>query len=266
MRFALLGRLADRLILCPSTHAVEVVGKRRHFVPVGSDRVEVWVHDAGPDDRDVDLYVLKFPGTGGRAEFSSDQPANFWPRRRVQLWTVNPPGYGGSSGRASLPKLAPTARAVFDDLLPRAAGRPIMVAANSLGGVSALHLAATRPVAGLILRNPPQLRSVILGRFGWRSMLLGAWCVACQVPCELDCCVNASRASAPAVFVLSARDTIVPARHQRLIHQAYTGPHRVVELLEAEHATTMTDEETTRYHAALCWLWSEAIGGDPSTA
>jgi uncharacterized protein len=252
-----LCRLANRLILRPTAHAIPVEGKQRRVVRVGDDVVEVWFHELGPPDRDVDLCVLKFPGTGGRAERATDQPASFWPHLRVQIQAVNPPGYGGSTGCASLRKLAVTARTVFDDLRSRAGPCPLIVMSNSLGGAAALHLAATRPVDALILRNPPPLREVILGRYALRGLYLGPWLIACQVPSELDCLKNARRATMPAVFVMSARDTIVPPEYQRQLHDAYAGPKQLVVLSDATHASPMGEAETEQYRHALDGLLSE---------
>lgn len=255
----LLGRMADRLILWPTKHPIEVTDKRCLRLNVGGDRVEVWEHDVGPVDRELDVLVLKFAGTGGRAEYSTDQPACFWPELRVRLWTVNPPGYGGSTGRAGVAKLAPTARAVYEHGKQAAAGRPLVLFANSLGGTCALHLAARFHADGLILRNPPPLRQIILARFGWRTGLLGAWLIARQVPEELDSLANARRAMAPAVFLMSERDTIVPPKHQRLIHQAYRGPKNVVVLKDAGHATSLTPDDVSAYQESLAWLWSSIL-------
>lgn len=255
----LLGRIADRLILFPTTHPIEVSDKTCRTLTAGDDRVEIWVADTGPAERDVDVFVLKFGGTGGRAELATPQPACFWPELRAQLWTVNPPGYGGSSGRASVRKLAPTARAVFEELQRLAAGRPIVLVGNSLGGTCVLHLAARYEVAGLILRNPPQLPELIVGRFGWRSCIFGAWLIARQVPAELDCCANAQHCSAPAVFVMSECDTIVPPKYQRKIHASYAGPRRVIVLPDAEHADSMSPATTAEYQQALDWLQSQIL-------
>jgi uncharacterized protein len=255
----LMGRLADRLILCPTNHAIQVSDRSCRSLNVGHDNVEIWTQDVGPVEREVDLYVLKFVGTGGRAECSTDQPACYWPTLRTRLWTVNPPGYGGSSGRASIRKLAPTARAVFEELMRLADGLPVVLFGNSLGGTCALHLAARYKVDGLILRNPPPLREMILGRFGWRSCYLGAWLITRQVPEELDCRANAGRATAPAVFVMSAQDTTVPPKYQRLIHEAYGGEKEIVVLENAGHAAPFSPEAAAAYQRALDWLWSSIV-------
>jgi uncharacterized protein len=255
----LLGWLADRLILCPTNHEIEAPDKTCLPLIVGQDKIEVWVQDVGPAEREVDVFVLKFAGTGGRAECSTDQPACYWPKLRSRLWTVNPPGYGGSTGPASVPKLAPAARAVFEQLWRVAEGRPVVLFGNSLGGACVLHLAARYQVDGLILRNPPPLREMILGRFGWRSGFLGAWLIARQVPDELDCRANARQTASPAVFVMSAEDTIVPPKYQRLIHEDYRGAKRIVVLENSGHAGPLSAQGAAAYQQAVDWLWSSIL-------
>jgi pimeloyl-ACP methyl ester carboxylesterase len=250
-----LSRLADRLILCPTRHAIPTDGKNRRWVAYDDGQLEVWTHLVGTTTADdVDLFVLKFPGTMSRAECSTDHPADGWPGVRADIWAVNPPGYGGSSGRATLRKMSRVAQAVIEELHSHAAGRPIVVVGNSLGCVNALYLAARHDVAGLILRNPPALREVIVGRFGWRTLFLGARLVAGQIPPELCCIDNAARATAPAILVISGQDRIVPPAVQQKIVDAYRGPKQVLILPDADHATPMTEPEAEQYRQLLRWL------------
>lgn len=262
MKDTFLSRLADRFILCPSTHRVPVDGKSRRMLPVGDDQIEIWTHRVGADHSDdVDLFVLKFSGAGGRAERSTDQPVSFWPNVKAELWAVNPPGYGGAGGRASLQKLPSVANAVFDELEEHASGRPILVIGSSLGGVSALYAAAARRIDGLIVRNAPPLCEVILGRFGWWNLNIGAHLIARQIPKNLCSIRNARKASAPAVFVTSEKDRVVPSRHQRLVIDAYAGEKKVLALPDADHVTSMTEDEAKQYGSLLEWLW-ERVGTD----
>jgi pimeloyl-ACP methyl ester carboxylesterase len=255
MKPSLLARLADRLILVPTTHEIETEGKSRLALPFDQGELEVWVHRVGTDTTDdADAFVLKFPGAGSRAERSTDHPAEQWPDLRTEIWAINFPGYGGSSGRASLQTMAAATDEVYTALHRRAAGRPIVATGSSLGCVSALYLAARRPVDGMILRNPPALREVILGRFGWWNLNLGARLIARQIPAELCCIQNAARASAPAVFVVSDKDKIVPPKYQQSIIDRYGGPKRVLVLPDAGHNTPMSDTDKSQYQKLLYWL------------
>ena len=255
MRRTFLHWLTDRLILCPTRHPIEATDKTRRLVPFGDGPLEIWTQRVGTEpSAAADLYVLKFPGTAGRAERSTAHPADAWPGMRVELWSVNPPGYGGSGGTASLGQIAAFAGAAFEQLQREAAGRPVLVTGSSLGCVGALYLAARQPLAGLILRNPPALREVILARFGWRTLHLGARLIARQIPPELDAIHNATAARAPAVFVSAQCDRVVPLKCQQRILAAYQGPQRVLRLAQADHHTPLTDDEAEQYRELLLWL------------
>ena len=256
MKTTFLTRFADRLILVPTRHAIDTPGKSRRLIPFGDGQLEIWTHRVGAErEADVNLFVLKFPGAGSRAECSTDHPAEQWPDARAETWAVNYPGYGGSSGRASLQSMAAAADTVIAELERRAAGRPIVAVGNSLGCVSSLYMAAQERIQGLVLRNPPALREVILERYGWWGMNVGARLIASQIPDALCSIRNAAAASAPAVIVTSGRDRIVPHKCQQMIVDAYAGPKRTLMLPEADHHTPMTDEQSEQYAEQLGWLF-----------
>jgi hypothetical protein len=240
-----------------------VAGKSRRLIGAGGDRVEVWTHRNGDHSTDdAELFVLKFPGTGGRAERATDHPVDYWPDVRAELWTVNPPGYGCSSGRARLAKLPRVADAVFGTLLGVAAGRPILVSGNSLGTATALYTAANNDVAAVLLRNVLPLKQLIAGYYGKGALWPGAWLLSRVIPSPLDSIRNAARSTAHCVFVMSGRDRTVPPRFQQLVIDAYAGPHQVLLLAEADHADFLTEQERLRYGVHLEWLRNMlAIGG-----
>jgi pimeloyl-ACP methyl ester carboxylesterase len=197
----------------------------------------------------VGLLVLKFPGTGGRAERSSSHPADCWSDLATEVWTVNPPGYGGSPGRASLGYTSAVAEAAWTAVHEAAAGRPVLVAGNSLGSLSAMYLAAHTRVAGLLLRNPVPLRDVILARHGRLASV-----IARQVPNHLCPIRNAAQAAAPAVIVSSGRDRVVPPTLQQKVISRYAGEARVLRLADADHADPPRDDEFEEYLKLLGWL------------
>jgi len=248
----MLTRLADWLILEPTRDSIPADEKTRREISFGAAHVEAWCQTAG--NGQAELFVLKFPGAGGRAERASLHPLDYWDDLAGQMWAVNPPGYGGSPGRAEVRSLGGVARVTYDAVREAADGRPIVVTGNSLGCCTALLVAATLPVAGVILRNPVPIRPLIVGRFGWWNFGLGARLIAANTPDELDAVNNAARCGAPAVFIHSQRDRVVPTRYQRLVHDAYAGPMRIVALPEADHATPMTEAEQIGYAKQLDWL------------
>lgn len=258
-----LRRLADKFILQPTNHALPTEGKSRRVVRVGKHEVEVWVQRtrgcSTRDDSDADLFILKFPGTGGRAERASEHPADRWPSLAAEVWAVNPPGYGGSGGRASLRTLAPTAEAVFAAIQESAAGRPVIVTGNSLGTVTALFVAARFPIHGLLLRNPPPVREIIIGRHGWWNLGIGARLLSFAIPLELCSISNAKSTAVPALFISSAKDRTVPPRFQQQVIDAHAGPNRVMVLPNADHRTPLAEEEKPHYAEHLDWLLKQVL-------
>ena len=251
----MLTRLADRLILCPTTHPISAGEKRRVLLDFDHGQFEVWIQTTGQTKEQAhpDLFLLKFPGTGGRAERMSEHPADVWQDLATEVWTVNPPGYGGSGGRASLRHVTAVADAAWKHLSLRANGKPIIATGNSLGCVAAFHLAANHELAGLLVRNPPPLRELIAGRYGWWNFGLSKL-IAAQVPESLCSIANASRAKVPAVFVMSGKDRTVPPSYQRRIIDAYRGKQQLMLLRDADHATPIDEGQVPEYLDKLNWL------------
>jgi uncharacterized protein len=257
-----LAWLADRLILRPSRHPLDVAGKTRRAIPFAGGTLECWTHRTGAAEREPDVFVLKYPGAGGRAERATDHPLGGWPDWCGEIWAVNPPGYGGSPGPATLQTLVAVARAAWEEVQRAAAGRPILVAGSSLGAAAALAAAAHGPVAGLLLRNPPPMREVVRGRFGGRGWRWFTEWIARQIPEPLSAIANARQATAPAVFVVSGRDRTVPPHYQQLIIDAYAGEKQVLRLAEADHHSPLTAVEQREYQTLLGWLRGRMTAGN----
>jgi len=184
-----------------------------------------------------------------------------WSQRCVEIWAVNPPGYGNSSGTASLMKLPAMAEQALKEIRQVAGDTPVVAAGGSLGSVSALYLAAHFKVEGVMVQNPPALREVILAQSGWwHFKWLTRW-ISAQVPRELDSLANARRATAPAVFVTAQQDRIVPARIQRQIIDAYHGPLKVLSMPDADHDTSLTEADLEQLRPLTDWLYRVAAAG-----
>src|SRR5262249_36015646 len=176
---------ADRLVLFPTTGPTETMGAVRMETPFEGGSLEIWTARSPGAMRDgpPELYVLSFEGNASRADWAAVPEAHLWGERAVEVWSLNCPGYGASTGPAHLARLPGAALAAYDALARESAGRPIVLNGSSLGSTLALFVATERPVAGLLLRNPPPLQDLILApRFGWWNLWIGAWIVAGKVP------------------------------------------------------------------------------------
>ena len=229
----------DRLLLFPTTALLGSIGAAPHFIPFDGGKLEIWIGSS----RRVrlpgtvpDVYVLRFYGNADRADPNVGIEAMEWgSSRTAEIWGVNYPGYGGSTGPARLSSIGPAALAAFDALQKTAANRPILVFGTSIGTTAALHVAARRPVAGVILQNPPPLRQIVLRQFGWWNLWLLAGPVALRIPAALDSLANARVVHAPGIFLLAENDEIVAPRFQRLVVDAYAGKKQVVPVPGASH-------------------------------
>lgn len=252
----------DRFILFPSTGAIAVPGAERTAVAGPAGTVEVWTaRTAGAHGGEPEAFVLAFNGNGSRAERELARLEPMWAGHSVEIWAVNYPGYGGSSGPVLVKNIPPAALAAYDALAQKATGRPIFVCGHSIGTTAALYVAANRPVAGVVLHNPPPLRQLIHGRFGWFNLWIASGRVVAAVPDQLDSLANGGRCSAPAVFVLADRDTLVLPKYQQKVVDAYSGPKRIVHHATYGHNTPVAVPEVARVRPAIDWLWGQAVSG-----
>ena len=251
--------IADLLIMRPTRNPVSALGKTRKTIPYRRGFVEAWTCRIGASSvDDVDLFVLKFSGTAARAERATYHPLDYWSDLRSEIWAVNPPGYGGSNGRASVAKLASSGLAAYQQMAKVAAGRPIIVMGDSLGTITSLYLAANYPVDGIILRNPPPLRQLVFGRYGWWNLWLGSGIIAACVPQNICSLRNAASCTAPAVFVSSRMDRTVPRYYHQKVIRAYAGPKKILRLRNADHRSRIRGSDQAQYVQLLDWLRARA--------
>lgn len=259
---------ADRLILYPSTQGIPLPGLSRLEVEVPNAKpIEVWTgrSPAIAASGEPEAYCLEFVGNASRGEEMAYYSAGEWGDLPVEVWGVNYPGYGGSAGPARLESIPPAALAAYDALAKRANGKPIFLLGQSLGTAAALHVAASRPCAGVILFNPPPLKQLIWQRHGWWNLWLLATPVALSIPSELDSLANATRVKAPAVFVLAGSDTVVPPKYQEKVFAAYAGPKRAIRVADIDHNDPLPDADLELLEAARRELWQRAFPGNAKT-
>ena len=246
---------ADAVVLWPPSGAVGNAAGRREVITTAGKAVEIWI--VGPARPEA--YVLTFYGNADRADWRVSDDASRFPN--VQIWGVNYPGYGGSEGPATLRGVAAAAVGAYDALAERASGRPIFAFGTSLGTTAALHVAATRKVDGLVLVNPPPLEQLVLGRFGWWNLWLGAFPVATQIPRELDSLHNAALCSMPAVFVTAENDEVVPPAYQERVMSAYAGPKEVIVVPGGTHNSGAPPEIEQKIMAAVARMMATVNRG-----
>jgi pimeloyl-ACP methyl ester carboxylesterase len=248
--------LLDRLVLFPTTFRIDAGSAVRKPIPFEDGELEIWTARSrlAQQRGQPEVYVLRFYGNADRADRWVAEEAEMWNDRAVEVWGMNYPGFGGSTGPARLARLGPAALATFDAAKSQAGDRPVIVFGASIGTTTALHIAAQRKVAGVILHNPVALRQIILRQFGWWNLWLLAGPLAQKIPRDLDSIANAKTSRAPAVFLLSEKDEVIAPRFQRLVVNAYAGEKRVIPLAGARHNDPLEGTNIANFHNALDWL------------
>lgn len=189
-------------------------------------RLRGWfVHQPTPTGR-APLVVYY----GGNAEEVSWQATEPWPAE-WSLALVNYRGYGASEGKPSERDLYADALAVIDALARRPDVDPerIVLVGRSLGAGVATHVAAHRPVAGVVLISPYD-SMIEVGRRHYPWLPVG---LLLKHPFDAQSAAPAIRA--PLLAIAGGRDSIIPPVHSRRLFDAWGGPKRWVELPGADH-------------------------------
>ena len=240
--------LLDWLVLYPTTEPLPAGKAVRRTIAFAKGELEIWVSrsPAARVSTHPDFYLLCFYGNASRAELGVERDANLLGDKSLEVWGVNYPGYGGSTGPARLTKIGPSALMAFDSLAAIADGRPIVLLGYSLGTTAALYVAANRRVSGVVLQDPLALRQMILGQHGWWNLWLLAGPLALKVPIALDNVANAKAVQAPGIIVVDELDELVPPKYQALVIEAYAGNKQVVSVPDGVHISVLAGSALSR--------------------
>lgn len=253
-----LAKLADRLVLEPSTHPIHS-DLDHQTLRVGDDSIDLFVTSVKPADAVDQVLLIKFPGTGGRAERAGFRPAQFWKQTDTLVWAINPFGYGSSTGKATLQRYPEMVQAVGQAAQERHPHRTIIVSGVSLGSLSALALAANFSVGGVLLRNPVPLHQMISRRprYAWPSLGLSRF-LAREIPGELNAIENAKRATGACFTVSAGMDRVVPLSFQQMIVEHFAGPTKTLICPNATHRCSVPKELSDQYVQGVKWLSQNA--------
>jgi pimeloyl-ACP methyl ester carboxylesterase len=168
---------------------------------------------------------------GGNAE---EVTAMLSARERLPGWgflLVNYRGYGLSGGQPSQAALQHDAVAIYDWARGRAEvdAERIVAWGRSLGTGVAVHLAAHRALAGVVLVSPyDSLAAVAQGHYPYAPV---RWLF--RHP--FDAAALAPAIRSPLLALAMANDRIMPADHSRRLVAAWGGPRELVVFDEGDH-------------------------------
>ncbi|OGA38217.1 MAG: hypothetical protein A3G26_11170 [Betaproteobacteria bacterium RIFCSPLOWO2_12_FULL_65_110] len=148
------------------------------------------------------------------------------------LLLLNYRGYGGSGGRPGESALFADALLAYDYAIQRSdvdASR-ILAMGRSLGTGVAVHLAAHRQLAGVILVSPyDSVRALAQSIYPWLP-------VGLLLRHPFDSLSRAGRLAVPLLCVVAGHDSVIPPEHSRRLFDAWGGgDKRWVEVRDAGH-------------------------------
>jgi pimeloyl-ACP methyl ester carboxylesterase len=158
------------------------------------------------------------------------------------LLLVNYRGYGESEGRPGEAELFDDALSVYEYALrrPDVAAGSIVAMGRSLGSGVAVHLAANRPVRGVILVSPYDSIVEVARR---HYPLLP---VSLLLRHRFDSLRRVPSIDAPLLCLVASQDRVIPVAHSRALFDAWSGAKKWREVPLADHDTIAGEPEYQR--------------------
>jgi pimeloyl-ACP methyl ester carboxylesterase len=209
---------------CPS-------GAAARAVPLDVDGARVLVTVRERPGREAVIY---FGGNAETVPLSEPELAAAFPARALYLPHYR--GYCGSGGNPSEEALLADAQAVYD--MVRASHDDIVVVGRSLGSAVAVHLAASRPVTGLVLLTPfDSLETVATRHYPFFPVRL-------LLRDRFDSRSRAPQVPAPTLILAAEHDEIVPrASTENLLAAFRPGLAKLVAVPGTGHNTVPLSAE-----------------------
>ena len=148
-------------------------------------------------------------------------------------------GYGASGGDPSETALFIDALAWFDraEKFPDVDPRRVIAFGRSLGSGVAVHLAAQRPLAGVVLVTPyDSMAAVAKHHYPWLP-------VDSLLKHRFDSLALAPRLDAPLLMLIAEHDQVIPPEHAERLYEAWGGPKTKLILRGATHNSTDGDPD-----------------------
>jgi hypothetical protein len=248
----LMWLLADRILFQPPPPQYRAQDAQ-FFTAADGTRI-AYVHIVNPSARHTLLF------THGNAEDLGTN-ADFFRMLKEQGFSVfawDYRGYGASGGRATEANVYADADSAYAHLTEKLGVPPerIIVHGRSLGGAPALHVAASKPVAGLVLESPFTTAQRVLLR----------------VPLyPFDRFRNLDRipqVRCPSLVIHGDSDRVIPFAHGVEVYRRLAAPKRALWVEGADHndlTFVAADKYTTAVREFAAWV-EQLRGRAPAAA
>jgi uncharacterized protein len=192
------------------------------ILPSSAARLEVEAPDGeylrglhirpGRDEAEDRLMILGFGGNAWNADTLASYLHGLFPDAEVVTFHYR--GYPPSTGKPSAASLLADALVVFDGLLKTIGERRVVAVGLSIGAAVAAHLAAHRPLTGLILVSPfDSLEALVREHYPWAPV---GWLLRHHMATE----EYVRGLTIPTALIAAGDDTIVPPRLTAVVRRA----------------------------------------------
>ena len=211
-----------------------------------SDKVRLrgWLVKAAPTPAPAPAPILIY--FGGNAEEVSWLAATAGRYAGWSLLLFNYRGYGASEGKPGEAQLFADALRIYDYAAGRAQGGRVAVMGRSLGSGVAVHLAARRPLAGVILVSPyDSVESVAKGIYPFLPIGL-------MLKHRFDSLSLAPGIRTPLLCLVASDDRVIPRPHSERLYAAWGGRKQWREIRPADHDSLAGEPDY--WHAISAFL------------
>ncbi len=211
-----------------------------------------WVPASGPPSSSATRAAIFFHGNAGNIASRSPVAAHL-SSLGLDVLLVDYRGYGRSGGRPSEQGFYSDARAAYGYVVGErgTAGEELVLIGNSLGAAVAAHLAAERPVGGVVLtgafRSVPSLAGSI---YRWMPDRAFRWSTN-----RFDAELHLRQVSVPVLVGRGQHDGLIPREETFAVFEAAPEPKRWFEVAGADH--------NDLWFTAELWTELEAFLGLP---
>lgn len=209
------------LIYLPTPAPGDEADDSSRWLPVDGERLRI-----STVDRAGAKAVIYFGGNAESVDGSLPEFAALFPEHAIYL--MNYRGYGGSSGRPSEAALHRDAQALFDMVHSR--HPEVTVIGRSLGSGVAVRLAATNPVARLVLITPfDSILNIARRTFPFLPLSL-------LLMDKYESWRYAEQVTAPTLLLVAERDEIIPGASTQALYRAFSpGVAKMTVIADAGH-------------------------------
>ena len=195
------------------------------LVTADQGRLHGWLVKAAPTQAPAPLLIY----FGGNAEEVSWLASTGGQYAGWSLLLFNYRGYGRSEGKPGEAALFADALRIYDYAASRAEGGRVAVMGRSLGSGVAVHLAARRPVQGVILVSPyDSIESVAQGVYPFLPIRL-------MLKHRFDSLSLAPAIKVPLLCLVASADRVIPRPHSERLYAAWGGAKNWLEIRPADH-------------------------------